>query len=188
MHNDVLKEFRGVAFPKDAGGGATAAPMWHRLLDTDLGDPTQGDCRTLKSVLEERVITPFANSVDNPSLGAAYSAILFGPPGTAKTTICEALAQRMGWSFVVVDTAAFLADGLANMAARIRYVFSRLMALNECIILFDEIEEFALDRELPGLSMESRMLTTAMLTAINDLRRTKRSVFFIATNRLRVFE
>ena len=94
----------------------------------------------------------------------------------------------MGWDFVVVDTAAFLADGLANMAARIRYVFTRLMALNECIILFDEIEEFALDRETPGLSMESRMLTTAMLTAINDLRRTKRSVFFIATNRLRVFE
>jgi len=39
-------------------------------------------------------------------------------------------------------------------------VFRRLMALNQCVILFDEIEEFALDRETPGLSMESRMLTT----------------------------
>ena len=36
--------------------------------------------------------------------------------------------------------------------------------------------------------MESRMLTTAMLTAINDLRRTKQSVFFLATNRLRAFD
>jgi SpoVK/Ycf46/Vps4 family AAA+-type ATPase len=94
----------------------------------------------------------------------------------------------MGWDFLVIDTAAFLADGLSNVAARIRYVFTRLMALNECIILFDEIEEFALDCESPGLSMESRMLTTAMLTAINDLRRTKRSVFLVATNRLRVFD
>jgi SpoVK/Ycf46/Vps4 family AAA+-type ATPase len=94
----------------------------------------------------------------------------------------------MGWDFLVIDTAAFLADGLSNVAARIRYVFTRLMALNECIILFDEIEEFALDRESPGLSMESRMLTTAMLTAINDLRRTKRSVFLVATNRLRAFD
>jgi SpoVK/Ycf46/Vps4 family AAA+-type ATPase len=94
----------------------------------------------------------------------------------------------MGWDFLVIDTAAFLADGLSNVAARIRYVFTRLQALSECVILFDEIEEFALNRETPGLSMESRMLTTAMLTAINDLRRTKRSVFFIATNRLRAFD
>lgn len=36
--------------------------------------------------------------------------------------------------------------------------------------------------------MESRMLTTAMLTAVNDLRRNKKSVFFVATNRLRAFD
>ena len=62
------------------------------------------------------------------------------------------------------------------------------MALSKCVILFDEIEEFALDRETPGISMESRMLTTAMLTAINDLRRNRQSVFFVATNRLRAFD
>jgi SpoVK/Ycf46/Vps4 family AAA+-type ATPase len=105
-----------------------------------------------------------------------------------KTTICESLAQRCGYDFVVIDTTAFLADGLTNVASRIRYVFSRLMALQKCVILFDEIEEFALDREIVGLSMESRMLTTSMLTAINDLRRTKQSVFFVATNRLRAFD
>jgi len=94
----------------------------------------------------------------------------------------------MGYDFCVIDTAAFLADGLTNVAARIRYVFSRLVALDKCVILFDEIEEFGLDRENPGISMESRMLTTAMLTAINDLRRAKKSVFFIATNRLKAFD
>lgn len=56
--------------------------------------------------------------------------------------------------------------------------------LDKCVILFDEIEEFCLDRQAPGIGMESRMLTTAMLTAINDLRRAKRSIFFLATNRL----
>ncbi|EED87129.1 predicted protein, partial [Thalassiosira pseudonana CCMP1335] len=114
--------------------------------------------------------------------------ILFGPPGTAKSTVCEALAERMGWDFVVIDTASFLADGLTNVASRIRYIFARLQALNDCVILFDEIEEFCLDRETPSLGMESRMLTTAMLTAINDLRRSKKSIFFLATNRLRAFD
>ena len=32
------------------------------------------------------------------------------------------------------------------------------------------------------------MLTTAMLTAINDLRRNRKCIFFIATNRLRAFD
>jgi hypothetical protein len=184
MHNDVIEEFSGIRF-SDKG---MRTENWDRLLDSDLGSPDEEGVRTLKSVLEERVITPFSSSMDNPSYGAAYSAVLFGPPGTAKTTICEALAERMGFDFCVIDTASFLADGLSNVAARIRYVFRRLMALNSSIILFDEIEEFALDRETPGISMESRMLTTAMLTAINDLRSTKQSIFFIATNRLRAFD
>jgi len=180
---DVLAEFKGVENIEKTPQLAA----WNRLLDTDLGD-CGSKVRTLKEVLEERVITPFEASSSNPSYGAAYSAILFGPPGTAKTTLCEALAERMGWDFLVIDTTTFLADGLTNVASRIRYVFERLQSLERCVILFDEIEEFCLDRETPGLGMESRMLTTAMLTAINDLRRGKRSIFFLATNRLRAFD
>lgn len=71
--------------------------------------------------------------------------------GTAKTTICEAFARYLGWSFVQVDTSAFLADGLSNVASRISYVFDRLLRLERAVILFDEIEEFCLDRETPGL-------------------------------------
>jgi len=187
LHVDVLEEFGGIT-----NKGFPNLSSWDRLLDTDLGDPTK-ECRTLKDVLNERMIRPF--TPDNPDsfctvpkFGAAYSAILFGPPGTAKSTITEALAERMGWDFVVIDTASFLADGLTNVASRIRYVFTRLQSLDDCVILFDEIEEFCLDRETPGLGMESRMLTTSMLTAINDLRKKKKSIFFLATNRLRAFD
>lgn len=88
----------------------------------------------------------------------------------------------------MIDTSVFLADGLTNVASRIRYVFERLRALRRCVILFDEIEEFCLNRESAGVFMESRLLTTAMLTAINDLRREENSIFFLATNRLRAFD
>jgi len=179
-----LEEFRGKR-QHHLGPDDTA---WNRLLDSDLGTPGPS-CQTIKCVLEQRVIQPFSNCAPtSPSVGAAYSTILFGTPGTAKTTITESLASKMGWDFVCIDTSVFLADGLSNIAARIRYVFTRLEALSQCVILFDEIEEFCLDRENPSLSMQSRMLTTAMLTAINDLRRTKQSVFFLATNRLRAFD
>ena len=98
------------------------------------------------------------------------------------------MASYLGWSFVTIDTAMFLADGLENVAARMVYIFERLKALERTIILFDEIEEFCLDRENINLSMESRMLTTAMLTQLNDLRRQQSSIFIVATNRLRSFD
>eukprot|EP00977_Amphora_coffeiformis_P016559 scaffold5158_cov153-Amphora_coffeaeformis.AAC.8 len=132
MHKDVLEEFKGIAFSEKG----IQPEKWDQLLDSDIGDPfNDGKTFTIKSVLEERVVNPFADSIDNPSYGAAYSGIFFGPPGTAKTSLCEALAQRMGYDFVVIDTGSFLADGLSNVSARIRYVFSRLMALKKCVIL-----------------------------------------------------
>jgi hypothetical protein len=189
MHKDVMEEFGGIA-----NEGLVKKASWDRLLDTDLSPPgaEESDASkiTLKSILMDRVLVPFdgAEASSPTSVGAAYSTILFGPPGTAKTTICEAIADRLGWDFLVIDTSAFLADGLTNVASRIRYVFERLQRLQNCVILFDEIEEFCLDRERDGVGMESRMLTTAMLTAINNLRREKSSIFFMATNRLRALD
>ena len=119
---------------------------------------------------------------------AQYSLILFGPPGTAKTTICSAMASYLQWNFVTIDTACFLRDGLEHVAARMSYIFQRLQAVDKTIILFDEIEEFCLDRENPALSMESRLLTTAMLTQLNALRSKQSNIFIVATNRLRSFD
>ena len=163
---------------------------------------------TLKATIEQRMIDPLAGLSGADALGrvatggrrdpacaaaaslasleaaASYSAILFGPPGTAKTTVVAAIARRLGWGLVVVDTSTFLHDGMSNVASRISYVFDRLLELEETVVLFDEIEEFILDRSIPSLAMESRMLTTAMLTKLADLRGGRRVAFFIATNRL----
>lgn len=110
------------------------------------------------------------------------------PAGTAKSTVCEAIARHLGWPLLTIDTADLLASGLEHIASRMTYVFERLLALERTVILFDEIEEFCLDRTANSLSMESRMLTTAMLTQLNDLRRKQRCIFFVATNRITAFD
>ena len=94
--------------------------------------------------------SPEASAVSSGPLDRApvYSCILFGPPGTAKTTICTSLAAYLGWHFVTIDTASFLAEGLENVASRMTYIFERLKGLERTIILFDEIEEFCLDRQV----------------------------------------
>ena len=176
---------------------------WETLMDADIllgSDRTS----TLKDVVANKVLEPLVSQeaavtahllptdTDKPLTiqyqKPYYSLIFFGPPGTAKTTICTSMANYLGWNFVTIDTADFLADGLANVASRMTYIFDRLKVLERTIILFDEVEEFCLDRENPILSMESRMLTTAMLTQFNDLRRQQSSVFIVATNRIRSFD
>ena len=77
MNSDVLEMFGGQPF-SDEGPVET---YWDRLLDSDLGNCGYDRCRTLKDVLDERMIEPFKESVSKPTFGAAYSAILFGPPG-----------------------------------------------------------------------------------------------------------
>lgn len=71
MHVDVLEEFGGIT-----NKGIPNTSSWDRLLDTDLGSH-----RTLKDVLDERMVKPFV-TVDKrcnlPKFGAAYSSILFG--------------------------------------------------------------------------------------------------------------
>lgn len=191
----ILREFGGKP------SGAANTRDWEGLMDADLmlESPT-----TLKNEVYDKLLLPLRvqelalkDSLLPPIATAArrvttrqpmYSMILFGPPGTAKTTICTSIASYLGWNFVTIDTADFLADGLENIASRMTFMFDRLKALEKTIILFDEIEEFCLDRENSALSMESRMLTTAMLTQLNDLRRKQSSVFIVATNRLRSFD
>jgi SpoVK/Ycf46/Vps4 family AAA+-type ATPase len=140
------------------------------------------DCLLITS--RGQVGTASACTLEEYEATASYSAILFGPPGTAKTTVVAAIAKRLGWGFVTVDTSTFLRDGLTNVARRISDVFDQLMRLDKVVILFDEIEEFVLDRSISSLTMESRLLTTAMLTKLADLRGQRKAAFFIATNRL----
>lgn len=150
-------------------------------MDADL--ELSGMRTTFKTELEARVLAPQKRKEQSvmttllpPSDGTlgstlsfqapSYSLILFGPPGTAKTTTCTSMANFLGWNFLTIDTACFLADGLEHVASRMTYIFQRLNALEKTIILFDEVEEFCLDRENINLGMESRLLTTAMLTQV----------------------
>lgn len=167
LNAEILEEFGG----NYVAGRVPNVERWEGLLDSDLDAST-----TLKEALG-RVLRQ-----------EAWSAVLFGPPGTAKTTTAEAVADCLGYDFLVVDTSTFLENGLTNVGARVAYVFGRLKKLENTVILFDEIEEFCLDRKDPRLAMESRMLTTAMLTQLNDLRKSQKSPFFIATNRIGDFD
>jgi len=111
------------------------------LLDSDLvGGSTTAT--SLKPLLKSKLIEPhLANSPNAP-----YSIILHGPPGTAKTTVVEAVANYLGYNLLTITTSTFLTNGIENSISRIVEVFDQLEDLQNTVVLFDEIEEFCLDR------------------------------------------
>jgi SpoVK/Ycf46/Vps4 family AAA+-type ATPase len=121
------------------------------------------------------------------------SALLFGPPGTSKTSLAEAVAQRLGWTFIELSPSDFLKGGLEGIYDRVNEVFDDLMDLFGAVILFDEMDALVQSRESgeaapKELDVTQKFLTTSMLPKLLQLRKRARTIFFMATNHQKDFD
>lgn len=137
-----------------------------------------------KTVVKENVVNPIVN-FKNKDL-AALSIILYGPPGTAKTSVTKKIAQDLKWPLLVINTNTFLKSGIEKIDFEAGRIFTLVSYLKDVVVFFDEVEELVLDRNPTGVTSDqrSRLLTTSMLPRINDLRSINRIVFIFATNYL----
>jgi hypothetical protein len=119
---------------------------------------------------------------DRPLVDESRSAVLFGPPGTSKTTLVEGLAAALDWDYVEVHASHFLSEGLNNVPKMADSIFQKLMELDHCVILFDEIDELIRLRDDADSDPFGRFLTTSMLPKIAKLWEQRRVLFFVATN------
>jgi SpoVK/Ycf46/Vps4 family AAA+-type ATPase len=111
--------------------------------------------------------------------------LLYGPPGTGKTKIAKRIADVLDFRLVTISVSDFLGTGGALVEARAKAIFQMLEAQSNCVILFDEIDAFLLDRDSKHYRKQDTLfqfLTPGMLTKINDLHEAARSIFIIATN------
>jgi hypothetical protein len=114
-----------------------------------------------------------------------YSVLLYGPPGTGKTTVAEQMAAELGHPLVTVTVSDFLAAGDAELENRAKGVFQVLRSLEQVVVLFDEIDQFLLDRNSEFYHKQSdvfKFMTPGMLTKFQDLRDECDCVFVVATN------
>jgi hypothetical protein len=70
------------------------------------------------------------------------SFILPGSPGTRKTSLVKVIAQILRWPLITVPASIFFDRGFDLLETRATEIFRRLNYLCNCVIFFDEFEEF----------------------------------------------
>lgn len=135
------------------------------------------------STIESQYVTN--SSQDGETIVRPHSLLLYGPPGTGKTTLAEQLADRLERPLILVTVSDFLAAGAAEIENRAKGVFQALQSQNDVVVLFDEIDQFLLDRN-SGLYQDQddvfKFMTPGMLTKLQNLRQAENCIFIVSTN------
>ncbi|KAA6404002.1 MAG: putative AAA family ATPase [Streblomastix strix] len=181
----------------------------HLLLEQEVPN-TQwediGGAHEVKRKIIESVVWPtlhHQNQSDNFSLNSQASSseqqlpqrllslippprgvLLWGPPGTAKTTIVKASCRAMNAQLIVLSCAGVYSCYVGDAERILREAFHRARQSSPCVLFLDEIDSIVGKRggEYDGNGVKDRILTT-LLTEMDGIEHIEGVIVMAATNR-----
>lgn len=166
------------------GEAAVLDRLGGRLLPSGLWDRMAG-MREEKALIERRVVLPLAEPERAQAHGVVppRAVVLFGPPGTGKTTFARGIASRLGWPFVEIFPSR-LASEPGGLSSALRAVFAEINELERVVVFMDEVEEIAALRGGVPTS-PAHGVTNELLKLIPTFRERDTRLLVAATNSVR---
>ena len=178
FEREIPVKQREMSVIRDLGG---------RILPRDLWGSIAG-MQAEKELLERRLVLPLADPTLAEQFGVypPRSIVLFGPPGTGKTTFAKAVASRLQWPFVEVFPSR-LAHSPQGLAGGLRETFLKIADLDHVVVFIDEVEEIAAQRGgEPPSAMQG--VTNELLKIIPAFRDSPGRLLICATNFIRALD
>jgi transitional endoplasmic reticulum ATPase len=134
-----------------------------------------------RDIVEQRLIAPLVQSDLAAQFGVVPPAamLLFGPPGTGKTSFAKAIAGRLGWPFVELLPSKLGAQGASMMADELHRAFDELLALDHVVVFIDEVDDIASSR---AARPETQAVVNELLKAMVRVRESQGRLLVCATN------
>jgi transitional endoplasmic reticulum ATPase len=160
------------------------AEVGGRMISPGLWEELRGMDRP-KQVIENRVILPLAEPelAERHGVVPPRAIVLFGPPGTGKTSFAKGIASRLGWPFVEIQPAALAAEGAQRQAKLLAETLERVLSLAAAVMFVDEVEDLASMRQEERRVSPS--ITNEFLKQIPRLRDAPHHLLVCATNWVR---
>jgi cell division protease FtsH len=106
--------------------------------------------------------------------------IFWGPPGTGKTLFAKAMAKSLGAAVTIVSGPELKSKWVGESEENLRQVFMRARQAAPAIIVFDELDSFAVARGTYQGSGVEHSMVNQLLTEMDGFRKDE-LVFVVAT-------